>query len=637
MRTLKQIIGRFMRVTACILAGVILIAAIWIQINLEKSRTYDICMRTLSQIEQLLAENDKQLTEVTEAYKTTCLHNVEVIDRIIEGHPEALGNVEELRKIAKIVEVDEIHFFDQTGRIYAGTHPEYFGFTFDSGEQIHFFKPLLNDKSLQLVQDITRNTAQGKIMQYSARWSKSGEYIVQIGMEPVNVMKITEKNQPSYIFSLFRVNPEASYYAIDADTQEIIGSTVPELVGKSLSDVGFALSDLSNQERGFHAIVNGQRSFCVFKESDGTYIGRVVPESELYQRIPSTIAQLAVWLALVVVILIYGVTRYMNQYVVKGINDVNHKLNRIAKGNLGERVDVSSSAEFLELSNYINIMVKSLLDNNKRLSYVLSKTNMPIGVFQFNKASSAFTYTDYVPRLLCQDAAAMERMSTDYPSFRRLISDIYARPVQDEEGIYELSVQPGRYVKIEELDDGEKTLGVIIDVTDDVRRRKEMEFERDNDCLTGLYNRRGLDRRLSMLFQEPEKLGHSALVMIDADGLKTINDQYGHEMGDLYLKGIADVLKNFAPGQSVVARQSGDEFILFLYLYQEKDELLQALRAFEAIRDHSTVELGNALRVPLEFSIGYCITEDAVDYSALIKRADSEMYSNKRERKAKHR
>lgn len=635
MRTLKQIIGRFMRLTAFILAVVILNGTVCIQINLEKSRAYDSGIRTISQIEQVLIENSKQLSEITEEYKRTCLHNAEVIDRIIDGHPEALNDVEELNRIAEMVEVDEIHFFDQTGCIYAGTHPEYYGFTFDSGEQMRFFKPLLKDKSLQLVQDITPNTAERKIMQYAARWSKSGEFIVQIGMEPVNVMKITEKNQLSYIFSLFRVNPEASYYAIDADTQEIIGSTVPGLVGKTLSAAGFTLSELANQERGFHATVNGKRSFCVFKESDGTYIGRVISERELYQRIPSIIAQFTFCLAVVVLILIYGVTRYMNQYVVKGINDVNHKLNRIAKGNLNERVEVSSSAEFLELSNYINIMVKSLLDNNKRLSYVLSKTNMPIGVFQFNKASSAFTYTDYLPKLLCLDAAAMERLSTDYPSFRRLIGDLYAHPVQDEEGIYQLSVQPPRYVKIEELDDGEKTLGVVIDVTDDVCRRKEMEFERDNDCLTGLYNRRGLDRRLGALFREPEKLGHSAIVMIDADGLKNINDQYGHENGDLYLKGIAEVLKSFAPGQSVAARQSGDEFILFLYQYQEKEALLRTLEAFEGIRDHATVELGNTLRVPLQFSIGYCLTEDAVDYSALIKRADSEMYSNKRERKAK--
>lgn len=58
---------------------------------------------------------------------------------------------------------------------------------------MRFFKPLLTDKSLHLVQDITPNTAEAKMMQYSALWSKSGAFIVQIGMEPVNVLKATEK------------------------------------------------------------------------------------------------------------------------------------------------------------------------------------------------------------------------------------------------------------------------------------------------------------------------------------------------------------------------------------------------------------------------------------------------------------
>lgn len=61
-------------------------------------------------------------------------------------------------------------------------------------------------------------------------------------------------------------------------------------------------------------------------------------------------------------------------------------------------------------------------------------------------------------------------------------------------------------------------------------------MERDIDSLTGLYNRRGLDIQLSKLFEEPEKLGYCAMVMVDADGLKIINDTYGHEKGDIYLK-----------------------------------------------------------------------------------------------------
>ncbi len=111
-----------------------------------------------------------------------------------------LDSVEELKKIASMIEVDEIHIFDTTGCIISGTHPSYYGYTFDSGDQMSFFKPMLEDQSLRLVQDITPNTAEMKMMQYSALWSHDGKFIVQVGMEPVNVLKVTEKNELSYIF-----------------------------------------------------------------------------------------------------------------------------------------------------------------------------------------------------------------------------------------------------------------------------------------------------------------------------------------------------------------------------------------------------------------------------------------------------
>lgn len=60
--------------------------------------------------------------------------------------------------------------------------------------------------------------------------------------------------------------------------------------------------------------------------------------------------------------------------------------------------------------------------------------------------------------------------------------------------------------------------------------------------MTGLYNRRGMEIKLKQLFEKPEKLGYSAIVMIDADGLKGVNDTYGHEKGDIYLKKIGQVI-----------------------------------------------------------------------------------------------
>ena len=75
---------------------------------------------------------------------------------------------EAARELADKLGVDEIHCFTPEGVIYGGTHPEYYGYTLDSGEQMRYFLPMLEDTSMKLCQNIADNMAEGKPMQYAA-------------------------------------------------------------------------------------------------------------------------------------------------------------------------------------------------------------------------------------------------------------------------------------------------------------------------------------------------------------------------------------------------------------------------------------------------------------------------------------
>lgn len=631
MRTLRKTINRYLIILAAVSIAVMLIIVAYAQFMAERKYAYESAVKTFSQIGQVLEENRGELVSIKAEYRQTCLNNARTISRIIEGDPDVIYDVDELKELAEITGVDEIHIFDETGRIFAGTHPEYYDYTFDSGEQMNFFKPMLTDKTLGLVQDITPNTAEEKLMQYSALWSRRGDIIVQVGMEPRSVMKVTEKNETSYIFSLFRVAPETDYYAIDAECGEIVGATVPEDVGKSPEDIGLSLGKIAAQGRGFFANVNGRSAYCVFQLADGNYLGRVVSNSELFHQFPATVILLTICLAVIVVILCCATSFCMNKYVVEKLRAVNGKLNSITLGNHDEQIDIQGSLEFSELSSYLNSMVKSLLDDNRKMSYVLSRTNMYIGVYEYNDHMKKIRYTEYLPGLLGLDEAEMERLASDYGVFRTFLDQLREAVVPDEPGVFRQSA--GRYVRLEEISEDGQVLGVVIDVTDDIQRRRKIELERDADALTGLYNRRGLDFKLEALFRQPEELGHSAFVMVDADGLKAVNDTYGHEMGDIYLRKTAELIRDFEPEHSVTARQGGDEFVLFLYRYEDEASLSRALEALEGMQDHVTVYLDGTLRVPIRFSLGYCLTRGERDYREVLKEADRLMYENKRARK----
>ena len=239
--------------------------------------------------------------------------------------------------------------------------------------------------------------------------------------------------------------------------------------------------------------------------------------------------------------------------------------------------------------------------------------------------------TEHVPRILALEPEEAERFSADYEVFRGFITSLRENPVAGETCVFSCR---DRYVKLEEVSEDAETFGVVIDVTEEIEKRRKIEAERDFDPLTGLYNRRGIEQRLTALLGEPETLGHSAVVMADADNLKIINDTYGHDAGDVYLREIAGLFRDFGPKDCVSARLGGDEFLLFLYHYGSEQELTDTVALLADLQEHSSASLSDQLQVPLRFSFGYCLTGQSTDYETLMKEADERMYENKRERHA---
>lgn len=268
-----------------------------------------------------------------------------------------------------------------------------------------------------------------------------------------------------------------------------------------------------------------------------------------------------------------------------------------------------------------------------KMSYVLNKTNMHIGVYEYNANMETVCFTENVARVLGLDSLQEKKGSADYKLFKAFLDEVRENPVPGEQDVFCLEKDTKRYIKIEEVTKNDDTLGVVMEVTEEIDKRRQLEAERDVDSLTGLYNRRGMENFLLPLLAKPKELGLGAFIFVDADGLKGINDKYGHSKGDLYLKKIAEVLKGFGTRGSMAARFGGDEFILFLYHHDTEDELLHTIKALRYIQDNGTACLGDDIRVPLRFSFGACMVEEQPDYQGMLKAADERMYENKRERK----
>ena len=172
-------------------------------------------------------------------------------------------------------------------------------------------------------------------------------------------------------------------------------------------------------------------------------------------------------------------------------------------------------------------------------------------------------------------------------------------------------------------------VGAAENITEHKCLEERVQFLAYYDALTGLPNRTLLQDRLTKaLASARRRKDKVALLFLDLDGFKTINDSLGHSVGDLVLKEVAERLKKWAREQDTVARVGGDEFLIVLTAVKDiSDAAVAAERLMDAITAEFVVQ-GHFLGISC--SIGISIfAEHGRDGETLIKNADAAMYCAK--------
>lgn len=145
------------------------------------------------------------------------------------------------------------------------------------------------------------------------------------------------------------------------------------------------------------------------------------------------------------------------------------------------------------------------------------------------------------------------------------------------------------------------------------------------DPLTGLKNRRYLDRKLLRLLEESSETGQPlALLIVDIDHFKKVNDIYGHAAGDAVLQELAWKLQAETTESDIAARLGGEEFVLVLKGAGKQ----QAWKTAEQIR--ANVEHGSWKHVKVTVSIGIAVYEEGDDAKSLLAKADEALYLSKK-------
>ena len=156
--------------------------------------------------------------------------------------------------------------------------------------------------------------------------------------------------------------------------------------------------------------------------------------------------------------------------------------------------------------------------------------------------------------------------------------------------------------------------------------KKELILENNIDFLTKLYNRKYVQKYVTSF---EGKNGLSAMVIIDLDNFKKINDNFGHMVGDMILIDVADILRDCFKNVNCISRLGGDEFLIFSDYIKDRDEFLENIGRFMD-RFPMIIENNNiSFRVSASVGIVFLNSNEQNLYEIMYKRADEAMYKSK--------
>lgn len=588
-----------------------------------------------AQIKNVISQNNMNIQQTKEETSIDCLARAHTAAYILQQNKSEIANVSEMEKIADLLQVDEIHVFDKNGVIYAGSVPKYFGYKMDSGEQMDFFTPMLSDTSLELCQPITPNTAEGKLMQYAAVWLEDHSAIVQIGMTPERILKQMEKNELSFIFSLFTVEKGSALFAVDPETYQIIGASKEYMLGKDIREYGVSVNDMEHGSGVCHYNIKGNPVCFVFDQTDTVIIGRILSGQKMYGSIKRGTISLLGGMLIVSLMIVLFTSYYLNKIVIHPIKVINTQLNKIAKGDFGQKINETSSPEFTDLSTHINDMVRCTLEITDTISNFAQESNLAIGIYEYHKDMDYVRITNRVLEILHLDEKEAKDLFSSPERFKEWMKQLFQKPLDKENHIFILDQgEQEFYIKVEQAERSEGVFGIISECTEEILEKRFLEKTLGQDTVTGLYNRRMLEDKLEQLFQDPASIKYGAIIVIDADDLKKANDNYGHENGDRYLRALADTLTSLHAPDQITARIGGDEFVIYFGGIQTPEELKTYLDRLDQLRDKSFTQMTNGTEVLIRFSFGSgSFPAESTDWHELFRLADERMYIDKRQRK----
>ncbi len=328
----------------------------------------------LADVREKLAGNEENIVQLTENLGENNLAKARVFADMLAAQPSIADNQEKLLEIRDRLMVNEVHIIDETGIITSSSIDAYVGFDMKSGEQSNAFMVIVDDPTIEIVQEPQENVAEGIIMQYIGVARTDAKGLVQVGVRPEVLERALAGTDISVVLNDIDFGTNGYVYAVDKESGLLLSYPDTALVGTAAAEIGFP-QDFVGKGR---AKINGVSGYYYAEDNGDMVIGTFLPASEYYaarrnQTLIVSLSMLIIFGALLVTI-----NRMVDSKIVRGINNITNDTKEIAEGNFDIAIDEKSTPEYEQLSSSINKMVESICQNMRENENLLSQQEQDV-------------------------------------------------------------------------------------------------------------------------------------------------------------------------------------------------------------------------------------------------------------------
>ncbi len=598
-----------------------------------KAQQFTTFQTKIEQVIHTLENNQTEVELLKESLDEDYLTRAKAAAYVLDRQKEVSMDVSEMQYLANLLNVDELHVIDENGFIVFASVPKYVGIDMDAHEQTRAFLALLEseDEDAYLIQDAQPNAAEGKVMQYVGVARKSQKGVVQVGFEPKRQLEAQSRNTYEYIFSKFPTDVGEELFAVDCTTKEIIGHSGD--INQDFTADYYQLSQLEDCAEGsYKKGKNGKFMYVVSRRYEDVLICAALPSDIIFSKLITNAMNALLYLLFIEAAVIALLNYLVKQKVINGIHGIIDKLSLITDGNFDTKVEVGGNREFEELSSGINIMVKSIVNITDRISSIIEMSGISLAAFEYQKEIKHVFVTTGLMELLGISNEMAVQLYSNSSLFDVYIRKIMENAVEGEKDIYQIN--DSKYIRMHMSVFSDGYLGVITDATKDMMEKKQMQYENTHDYLTGLYKYPYFKQLAAETLKETSSGQVCAVVMLDLDYFKSINDTFGHDAGDKYLQSFSSVMKSMPQSHFLTARRSGDEFCMMIFNCRNREEVVRFMDEFYDALKKNRIELSETESRTISASGGFAWTENTdISVYELMNQADEALYEVKRSTK----